>query len=308
MNLYRVFVWMLLCQLFASSDSFGAVVAREDFDGGAIGLISSNVPTIDGGGGDTHAVGSTSGWPTTGGTPFSLVDTSVGPVGDSMFFVGDTEGVFGVNSNFSNQFLGISDTRPDSAGFGIDPTPVISTWSFNISGATDLSLSIGMGSMESSTFTYDPTTQFLFTYSIDGGPVVTAFNVTPDSSGNEITYRAIDFGTSTTGIDYLSVTGDSLVTKLLAETGLDAGNLYLDKTPASGPGAGILDTFRTSITGTGSVLNLTLSAYIPQEAAAFDNIQIDGVVGVPEPSSLAAVGLTGLVALGYRRRRKKIAS
>jgi hypothetical protein len=122
------------------------IVASEDFDGGATNLVNSNVPTLDGGGGDSFAVGATAAWPTTGGTPFSLADNSVGDVGDTTSFPGDTEGVFGQNSNFDNRFLGISDTRDDEAVF--DGNPVTATWTFDISGFTDLAMSIDMGSME----------------------------------------------------------------------------------------------------------------------------------------------------------------
>ena len=62
------------------------IIASENFDGGATNLTSSVVPTIDGGGGDTFAVGATVAWPTTGGTPFAIADNSVGDVGDTTAF------------------------------------------------------------------------------------------------------------------------------------------------------------------------------------------------------------------------------
>lgn len=263
-------------------------IASEDFDGGALNLTSSSVPTLDGGGGDTHAVGATQAWPTTGGTPFSIADNSTGDVGDTTAFAGDTEGIFGVNSDFTNNFLGIS----DSDEFGT----VTSTWTFDISGATNaLTLSIDMGSMEGSTFGYGSDTLFTFSYAIDGGSSTNAFTIAP---GGSYTYRLLDDGSSQTEDTALLVSGDGTVIKTLADTGLTAANTYLDKTPASGAGAGQLDTFSTSIVGSGNELVLTLNAFIPFEAAAFDNIAI---TEVPEPSSLALLGLGGLLVA--RRRR-----
>jgi hypothetical protein len=271
------------------------VVASEDFDGGDLNLVSSSVPTLDGGGGDTFAVGSTQTWPTTGGVPFSLADNSVGAVGGSTAFPGDTEGVYGVNSNFNNNFLGISDTQEWTGG---EPT---ASWVFDIAGAEQLGLSIGMGSMEGSNFAYDANTELLFSVSIDGGPSQTAFLVQADPAGDGYSYRPMDDGTVVVADDNaLSVSGDALVEKLLAEDGSIGGNLFLDKTPGSGAGAGQLDTFRTSINGTGNQLTLTLTANLPFEGAAIDNISI---TAIPEPSSFALLAV-GLTTVGLRRRRR----
>src|SRR6056297_2384483 len=106
LKLAACFAALLAMQPRASAE---IVVASEDFDGGAFNLVSSSVPTLDGGPGDAIAVGSTQTWPT-GGVPFSLVDNSSGPVGSSTAFPGDSEGIYGVNSNFSNNFLGLSDS------------------------------------------------------------------------------------------------------------------------------------------------------------------------------------------------------
>jgi hypothetical protein len=287
---------MLMTGLTAASLN-ADLIGRVDFDNAPVNLISSNVPTLDGGGGDTFAVGATQAWPTTGGTPFSLADNSVGNVGDTTFFAGDNEGVYGVNSNFANKFLGISDTRGDNTVFF---PPVIANWTFDISGASGLSLSIDMGSMEGSTFTYDPATQFLFTYAIDGGPSLTAFDVKPNTSGVTFDYRPLDNGTIVSGTDYLSASGLNTVTKLLADTGLASANTSLDKSLSSN---GKLDTFVTALNGQGSSLVLTLSANIPFEAAAFDNIQIDGLSAIPEPGSLATVAMVCLASLVYRKRK-----
>lgn len=274
------------------------VIGAEDFDGGAVNLTSSSVPTLDGGPGDSFAVGATEAWPTTGGTPFGLADNTTGDVGDATFFAADTEGVYGVNSDFTNKFLGIS----DSDEFEDDQT---ASWTFDISNATDLSLSIGMGGIsDASAFGgWSTDTLLTFTVSIDGGAAQTAFTIAPNADANTFSYRAMDNGSVTPdegGNGPLEVTGDNAVTKTLADSLAAAADTFLDKTPASGAGAGELDTFTTAIDGTGSELVLTLTANLPFEAVAFDNIVINGV---PEPASLALVGLGGLAMLGRRRNR-----
>lgn len=281
---------LMLCAGLARADVF---IAGENFDGGAVGLMDSTVPTLDGGGGDTHAVGATAAWPTTGSTPFSLTDNSTGDVGDTTFYAGDTEGIFGTAADDRNMFLGIS----DSDEFG-DTT---ASWMFDISGVTDpLHLRIGMGSMEGSSFSYGSGTKLTFTVSIDGGPVQTAFDVVVDVLGDGYIYRPLDDGVVITANDNaLSVSGDNPVAKRLAETGLSAPDTFLDKTPASGPGAGQLDTFVTRVNGLGDELELTLISSIPYEGAAIDNI---GLYAIPEPASLALFGIASLL-LFIRRTR-----
>jgi hypothetical protein len=63
----------------------------------------------------------------------------------------------------------------------------------------------------------------------------------------------------------------------------------------------------TSMAGTENELTLTFTANLPFEAAAFDDIEIQGA---PEPSSFALLGLDTMVALGisYRRRRARSAA
>ena len=56
------------------------VVAQEDFDGGAFGLITNTVPLLDGGAGDFFGVGNRNAWPQgfpSPGVPFSLADDTV---------------------------------------------------------------------------------------------------------------------------------------------------------------------------------------------------------------------------------------
>ncbi|QEG22916.1 hypothetical protein [Mariniblastus fucicola] len=254
------------------------IVASEDFDGGATNLISSNVPTEDGGGGDTFAVGATAAWPTTGGTPFAIADNTVGDVGDSGFFEADNEGIFGVNSDFTNMFLGISDS--DDIG------DVTAEWQFDISsaGSSPLSLSVDIGSMEGSDFAYSADTVLRFEASIDGGVSQVVFDIVADPAGNGYTYRALDNGVEVVANDNaLSVTGDNTVTKFLANDGTAAADLFVDKSLASD---GTLDTFTTAIDGAGSTLTITLTANVPFEAIAFDNL----AVSVPEDTTIKGDG------------------
>ena len=272
------------------------IIASENFDGGATNLVSSDVPTIDGGGGDTFAVGATTAWPTTGGTPFSIADNSVGDVGDTTAFAGDTEGIFGQNSNFDNMFLGVSDNDEDEF------VGAAATWVFDISsaGTEPLTFSIDMGSMEGGGFGYSDDTSFLFTASIDGSAEQTLFAVTPDATGAGFAYRALDDGNIISATNTLGVTGDNAVTKLLADTGLAAADTFLDKSLASD---GTLDSFQTAINGTGSELTLTFTANLPFEGAAFDNLVITSdAAAIPEPSSLGLLGLAAIAGFGRRRR------
>ncbi len=97
----------------------------------------------------------------------------------------------------------------------------------------------------------------------------------------------------------LEITGDNSATKTLADTAVTAADTFLNKTPADGDAVGRPDTFTTAIDGTGSQLVLTMTANLPFDAMAFDNIQINGV---PEPTSLSLFGMAGLLLLAVRRR------
>ena len=89
--------------------------------------------------------------------PLQVVDDSAGS------FPPDTLGI--IKNGNTDEFFGIVDTNnPDTGG-----RDVIATWVFDISGASDLALSIDMGAMgdfEASATTGD---FFEWSYSIDGG-------------------------------------------------------------------------------------------------------------------------------------------
>lgn len=257
--------------------AYGAVVAaKEDFDGGDVGLVSSTVPALDGGAGDWFGVGNRNAWPQgfpSPGVPFSLADdTVIGYSNGGAPFGGDNEGIFGENSNFDNNWFGISDTREWTADL------LVASWTFDIAGYVDLGITVDMGGISApSSGGYALDTDIKFVAKVDAGPDQVVLHATAIEYDGFV-LRPMDNGNVSGGGRLLEVSGDNGVTKLLAEDGSEAGNTYLDKTPPSGPGAGLLDTFRGKINGTGSQLVVTMTANVPFEAAAFDNIVILGDV------------------------------
>lgn len=271
-----------LLTVFAFGIASADLVAREDFDGGDLNLSSSTVPALDGGPGDYFGVGSRNAWPQgfpDPGVPFSIGDdTVVGYSNDGAPFPDDTEGIYGQNSDFDNDYFALC----DSDEFGADQT---ATWTFDISSAVDLSVSIDFGGISNDSFGgYDPAASLVVTASIDGGAAQTVFSLAAIDNPGFVT-RPMDAGTPSGGGRVLEVTGDQTVVKHLAEDGSAAANTYLDKTPPDGSGAGELDTFTTSIMGTGSSLVLTVTADMPFEAMVFDNIVIEGTLAIPTQQS-----------------------
>lgn len=260
------------------------VVAGEDFDGGATSLVSGFDPASgnrDGGGGDFFGVGSLADWPQPTGVPFGLADDSVADVSGGGAFAGDDEGVYGRNADVENDFFALS----DSDEFGAEQTV---SWTFDVSGFEDLRLAIDFGGIaDGDDFGgYGPQTA-RFAYAVDGTTASTAFDLAATTDTGEFAYRPMDDGTVTPDQGVLAVGGDNAVTKRLAEDGAAADNTLLDKTPASGDGAGMLDTFVTDLDGTGSTLTLTLTADVPFEAFAFDNIEITGVPATADGTRVA---------------------
>jgi len=295
----RLVSFALVFMLCAGAPALaGAIVAAEDFDGGDVNLVGSSVPLLDGGGGDFFGVGNRNAWPQgfpTPGVPFSIADDSVFGYANGSPFAGDVEGVYGQNSDLDNNYLGISDTREWT------PAQTTATWTFNISGFTDLRLSVGMGGISDASFGgYDPAgTLVTMTAQIDAGPIQTAFDlavIEQADAGGYLT-RLMDGGAQSGGGRLLQVGGDNAVTKLLAENGAAAADTFTDKTPTSGAGAGELDSFVTDLNGAGSTLTLTLTGFVPFEAMTLDNIV---VTGVPEPASMVLLGMGALAA--FRRR------
>lgn len=301
---------IFLMLAFSASTVHGQTIASEDFDGGAMNLTSGFDPmtdNLDEGGGDFFGVGSIGAWPQGEGIPFSLADDSV--IGllsrdPADAFGADLEATFGQAAPVDNNFFTVSDTRDSEGALG---GPVTASWTFDISGGTDLELAIDIGGQSDgdSFGGWGSGVAASFTYSIDGGASATAFSMAATDEIGSFVYRAMDNDAVPAVGNGLLVSGDAAVTKLLAEDGTAADNTFLNKSPASGPGAGSLDTFVTAISGTGSSLELTLSASVPFEAFAFDNISINQTAVVPEPNAglLGCFAAFALVGLARRRRR-----
>jgi len=253
-----------------------AVVASEDFDGGAVNLISSSVTNLDGGGGDWFGVGNWGAWPQATGVPFSLADDSVVGVSGGGVFPADDECVFGQNKSPNDNWFGLADTREWT------PEQLTASWKFNIHGYTGLFFDVDFGGISNASFggfnLVD--TKIVFTAQIDGGAEVQLMEITAvdlASTGGFVT-RLNDAGAPTGGGAVLVVNGPNAITKLLAETGLPAANQYVDKTD---PATGRLDTYHTLIPGIGDEIIIKLYAAMPFEAAAFDNLVITGDVSTP---------------------------
>jgi len=175
--------------------------------------------------------------------PFAVVDDSAGS------FPPDTLGI--IKNGNTDEFFGIVDTNnPDTSG-----RDVVATWVFDISGASNLALSIDMGAMGD--FEASPTTGdfFNWSYSIDGGAAVTAFQSSVDEGATQ-TYT-MEGGTPVSLDDPMLLNGVLLTNNLVP--------------------------FVAPLTGTGSQLTLILTANTDSgsEAVAFQNLIISA--GTPPP-------------------------
>lgn len=288
------------------SSAEAVLVAMEDFDGGTVNLISGFNPAVDnrdGGAGDFFGVGSRDAWPQgfPPGLPFSLADDSVVSVSDpaNAAFPADNEGLFGRNRAPNDKLFVISDTRDfETAG---QPT---AKWVFNIGNVPQLHLYIDMGAQANESSGGFPASALVtFDYQIDGRQLKNAFTITPRSDVGGFTYRAMDSGIvpSVGANGPLHVSGPTFINKYLAETGASGNDTFLNKTPASGNGAGMMDTFSVPINGTGGKLLLTMTANLDFEAMAFDNIRI---IAVPEPAAIMLWAIGGMAGLASRRNRR----
>ncbi|AFY57726.1 putative extracellular nuclease [Rivularia sp. PCC 7116] len=174
--------------------------------------------------------------------PFSVLDDSaVGFPADNLGIIPETN---------TDAFFGATDTEN-----GDNTGAVNAVWEFDISGASNLSLSIDTGAMGD----FEADDSFSWTYQIDGGTVNTAFTGSADEA-DSFTYTLADGDTFTLD-DPMKVDGTTLSNNL--------------------------QTLTTPITGTGSTLALTLTAQTNggSEAFAFQNILIEGDTA-PTPANL----------------------
>jgi predicted extracellular nuclease len=173
--------------------------------------------------------------------PFSVLDDTLAT------FPPDTQGI--VDDNNLDRFFGAVDTEnPQNSG------PVSATWVFDITGGTDLALSIDSGAMGD----FESSDTFVWEYSIDGGATATAFASTVDEDGNR-TYTLAS-GTMVTLNDPMNVGSTEM--------------------------SNLLQPVQTALSGTGSSLTLRLTATMNggDEAIAFQNIQVISDSGIGGPA------------------------
>ncbi|MCI5095352.1 MAG: ExeM/NucH family extracellular endonuclease [Rhodobacteraceae bacterium] len=156
-------------------------------------------------------------------------------------FPADSLGIIDSNSN-TDIFFGVTDT------VNADTTdPVSATWSFDIAGRTELRLSVDVGAMGD----FENSDSFALTYNIDGGTEMSLFSFVVDEAASQ-DYTLAD-GSIETLNDPLTVAGSAEVL------------------------SNVLQTLRADLAGSGSVLNVTLTARTDggSEALALQNLVIE---------------------------------
>ena len=180
--------------------------------------------------------------------PFTVLDDSIS------IFPSDTQGI--IDETDPAPFFGIVDTDNGDTG----GAAVVATWVFDISGASDLSVSIDLGAMGDFEAATD---SFEFAYSIDAGASAPLWSLTTD----EATSRSY------------TMAGGAVVN--LSDP-LNLGLVELSN---------VLQTIAAPIAGTGSALTFTITADTNggDEAVVFRNIVItsdDGGTGGPAVGDL----------------------
>ena len=178
--------------------------------------------------------------PTNGGIPFALVDDTLAG------FPTDELGIVDASSDVA-PFFGVVDTVNNESS-----DPVQATWTFDTTGATNLTLNIdiaAMGDFEADDF-------FEWSYSLDGNLPVVAFTAVADEATSQ---------------NYTMADGD--IVQLNDPLTINSTMLNDEFT-----------TFSLSIPGTASSFTLLFSAQTNgTEAFAFRNIEITGIADNPPP-------------------------
>lgn len=215
---------------------------------------------------------------------FTLLDDSAGSfAADTLGIVrtGDTAPFFGITDNVNGDSLG-----NDVASFTFDTSSLVGpvTVSFDLAAMGDFE----DGIFSSNIFGAEPGSagtadEFSISASFDGGAAVeigaAVVLAGPDNAEITQTYT-LESGTEVTLNDPLAFAASSSAEVLL-------NNAF--------------QTFSVTLATTGSALTINLDAFIDGgEAIALQNLVISGTV-VPEPASLALVGIGGVALLTRRR-------
>lgn len=308
--------------MLSTHQSMDAQIACEDFDGGAVNLTNgfdpannifeSSFPFT------MFGIFETDDFSASARASFALTDDSVADVsggGDFDPFPGDLEGIFGMARVGNDAFFAAVAAGDFNMNFTLDD--FIVRWTFDVSsaGTEPLTLSIDMGQMSNGSFDGVNEDNFVtLEYSYDGAPFQEAMALAPvelvdHPSG--FLYRAMDDG-DVAEIDVdpndmnepdmmhrgLEITTPG-VTKTLVDTGVvETTTLILDKTPAMGTGAGLMDTYSVALIGNGSTLELRLSCDFDFEAFALDNIVLNTKGGIVIKGDVNMDGTVNLLDVG----------
>ncbi len=173
--------------------------------------------------------------------PFAVADDS------AVGFPTDSQGI--ITEADTDVFFGVVDTVN-----GATNGPVTATWVFDISGATDLSLTVDVGAMGD----FESSDAYDFAASIDGGVVQPLLSFDADEAATR---------------DYTLAGGSTFS----LNDPLNAGPIELNN---------VLQTLSAPITGTGNALTVTFTANTDggSEAVAFRNLIIMGGDGGGDPT------------------------
>lgn len=182
--------------------------------------------------------------------PFALLDDSTGP------FPGDAVGIINSAAK-TDAWFGVTDTIDNAVPANNPSGEAAATWTFDVSGASSLEVSIDMGAMGDFEATGVNRDRFDWSYSLDGGDFAPLFASSVDEAASAAYTMAS--GIEINLVDPLSMT------------------------PAGGAAvqlSNILQTLTAPIAGLGELLTLRLVAKTDgtSEAYAFDNIVVTGLV------------------------------
>ncbi|MGJ3240040.1 MAG: ExeM/NucH family extracellular endonuclease [Anaerolineae bacterium] len=213
------------------------VIASDITTSSPVNLLNYDNPWRDAfGAGDAFQIMAVGSDEPADGIPFAQVDDSAG------VFVGDTQGIIDSATDFA-PFFGATDTFN-----GVTSDPVTATWTFDISGATDLVLNVDVAAMGD----FESNDSFIWSIALDGGAPVTLAAIVDESISTDYTLAN---GTTVNLSDPMTLNGTVLTN--------------------------VFQTFSIPIAQTGSELELSFTAQTDggTEAFAFRNVIIEGVAG-----------------------------